>query len=351
MSPIAPHVAVFLRDFLPVQRGASRHTCDTYADSLQLLFLFASKKLRCSPSGISLEQLDSSMVTAFLEHIETERGSTPATRNVRLAAIKTFFRFLEYRLPAALDQVRRILAVPFKKTDSRLVSYLHRDEMLAVLDAPNPHTRDGIRDRAMLHVAFAAGLRASELVGLRLEDLSLPSVPSILVRGKGRRERTLPLWKETAAALRAWLVVRGHANVPELFINARGMQMSRWGFAYILRRAVRIAGKKKPSLLKKQVSPHVARHTCAMIALQATKDIRKVSLWLGHTSTQTTEIYTRVDPAEKLDAINAISPLHVRPGKFHPPDKLLALLKGGHLCGANGRSRPVPRATSPCSSP
>ena len=203
------------------------------------------------------------------------------TRNVRLAAIKSFFRFLEYRQPAALEQIRRVLAIPFKKTDTRLVPYLLREELQAVLDAPDPATRDGIRDRAMLHLAVCAGLRVSELTGLKIDDIDLPSM-SIRVLGKGRRERTLPLWKPTAAALRAWLAIRGQVATPEVFVNARGEPLSRWGFAYLLKQHVATAARKQPGLDKKRISPHVLRHTCAMIVLQATQDIRKVSLWLGH---------------------------------------------------------------------
>ena len=186
----------------------------------------------------------------------------------------------------------------------------------------------------MLHVAFAAGLRVSELVGLRLEDVTLRPDASILIRGKGRRERVQPLWKETATVLRAWLAVRGDVPVPELFVNAKGLQMSRWRFAYVLREAVNIASKSRPELLDKQISPNVLRHSIAMLALQATKDIRKVSLWLGHSSTQTTEAYTRVDPAEKLEAINTLTPPKIRPGRFRPPDKLLAMLRVQSLWGA-----------------
>jgi len=214
------------------------------------------------------------------------------------------------------------------------VHYLNRDEVQALLDAPDPKTREGLRDRAMLHITFAAGLRVSELVGLRLEDVTLRPDASILVRGKGRRERVLPLWKETATVLRAWLAVRGDVPVPELFVNAKGQQMSRWGFAYILRKAVKIASKSRPELLDKQISPHVIRHSIAILALKATQDIRKVSLWLGHSSTQTTEAYTRVDLAEKLEAINTLTPPKIRPGQFRPPDKLLAMLKGQSLWGA-----------------
>jgi site-specific recombinase XerD len=247
MTPIAPLIEAFLNETLTRQRGASRHTCDSYALSFQLLFVFAAKRLKVSPSALTLEQLDAGLVGAFLEYLEDKRKNAPVTRNVRLAAIKSFFHFLEYRHPAALEHVRRVLAIPFKKTDRRLVPYLLREEMQAVLDAPDPTTREGIRDRAMLHLAVCAGLRVSELTGLKLEDIDLSSM-SIRVLGKGRRERALPLWKTTAAALRAWLAVRGRVTAPEVFVNARGEPLSRWGFAYLLKQHAATAARAHPSL-------------------------------------------------------------------------------------------------------
>src|SRR5882672_12856913 len=326
MTPIAPLIETFLRDTRARQRGASRHTSASYASSFQLLFVFAAERLKVRPSALTLEQIDAGLVSAFLEYLEDTRKNAAVTRNVRLAAIKSFFRFLEYRQTAALEQVRRVLAIPFKKTDRRLVPYLLRDELQAVLDAPDPATRDGTRDRAMLHLTVCAGLRVSELTGLKIDDIDLPSM-SVRVLGKGRRERTLPLWKTTAAALRAWLAVRGRAAAPEVFVNARGEPLTRWGFAYLLKQHVATAARHKPGLKKKRVSPHVLRHTCAMIVLQATGDIRKVSLLLCHATLTTTEVYTRGDPTEKLDAMEAILPPHLRRGTFQPSDKLLALLK------------------------
>jgi integrase/recombinase XerD len=327
MTPIAPLIEAFLRETLSRHRGASQHTCDSYAFSFQLLFMFAAERLKVRPSSLTLEQLDAGLIAAFLEHLEERRKNAPETRNVRLAAIKSFFGFLEYRQPAALEQIRRVLAIPFKKTDTRLVPYLLRDELQALLDAPDPATREGIRDRAMLHLAVCAGLRVSELTGLRLGDLDLAST-SIRVLGKGRRERVLPLWKTTATALRAWLAVRGSVPTPEMFVSARGEPLSRWGFAYLLKQHAATAARHCPGLSTKRVSPHVLRHTCAMILLQATQDIRKVSLWLGHATLATTEIYTRGDPTEKLEAIEAIVPPQLRRGAFRPPDRLIALLKG-----------------------
>lgn len=326
MTPLAPHITAFLRERLPRERGASEHTCDTYAYSFKILFEFASVRLKIPPSQFSIEHIDATLVLAFLAHIETHRKNCPSTRNIRLAAIRSFMRFVEYRVPSALEQVRRILAIPTKKIDTRLVAHLTVAEMQAVLDAPDPRLRSGIRDRAMLYVSFAAGLRVSELVSLRFDCLNFGPRLSIRVLGKGRRERVLPLWKETAKAVRAWLAVRGVASVPEVFLNAHGQTMTRSGFEYILDRHVMVAAKECPSLAKKRVSPHVLRHTCAMLTLQATGDIRKVALWLGHSSVQTTEMYVRADPTAKLDALSALTPPALRKGRFRPPDQLIASL-------------------------
>lgn len=341
MTAIAPHISAFLLERLPVERRASPHTQDSYSYAFQLLFRFTSERLTIPPSALHVEQIDAPLVLEFLSDLERNRGNGASTRNVRLAAIKSFFRFIEYRVPSALEQVRRILAIPPKKTEERLVSHLTALEMKAVVAAPNPATRDGIRDRAMIHLAFSAGLRVSELVGLRLNDVSLDGTPSILVRGKGRRERALPLTQEGAQALRAWMAVRGHASVPELFLNARGNHLTRAGFEYVLRKHVTPAAERCPSLRTKRVSPHVLRHTCAMITLQATHDIRKVSLWLGHASVTTTEIYTRADPTMKLEALSAVTPFTLRRGSFRPPDKLVALLKQASLCKAAAPQMPT----------
>ena len=338
MIAIAPHMSAFLEDYLPKQRGVSPHTISSYADCFRLLFDFMSTKIDVSPSQMSIEQIDSEMILAFLEYLEVERKNTAATRNVRLAAIKSFFRFLEYRLPSILEQIRRIFAIPIKKTDSKLVPYLSNEEAQALVDAPDPSTRDGLRDRAMLFLALAGGLRVSELIGLRMQDLNPEPDFSILVHGKGRRERALPLSKEATTALRAWLAVRGNVPVPEIFVNAKNQQLSRWGFAYILGKHIRTAQERCPSLVGKRVSPHVLRHTCAMVVLRATHDIRKVALWLGHRDTKTAEVYVRADPTEKLEAVNALTPLGLRPGKFRAPDKLMALLRGNRLCGPPGSS-------------
>ncbi|MFB6452273.1 tyrosine-type recombinase/integrase [Bradyrhizobium tunisiense] len=208
---------------------------------------------------MTLEQLNAGLISAFLEYLEDKRKNAPVTRNVRLAAIKSFFRFLEYRQPAALEHVRHVLAIPFKKTDRRLVPYLLREELQAVLDAPDPAMRDGFRDRAMLHLAVCAGLRVSELTGLKLEDIDLSSM-SIRVLGKERRERTLPLWKTTAAALRALLAVRGRVAAPEVFVNARGEPLSRWASPICSNSMQRPPIERIPASTRNASSPHAQPH-------------------------------------------------------------------------------------------
>jgi len=328
MTPIAPHITAFLRERLPLQRGASVHTCESYAYTFQLLLTFAGQQLHLRPSALCLEHLDATLVMAFLAHLEAERGNSPSTRNTRLAAIKSFWRFLEYRVPALLEHSRRVLAIPTKKTDVPLVTHLSMPEMHAILEAPNVQTRAGIRDRAMLHLGFAAGLRVSELVTLPRTAVTFSPTPAVQVRGKGRRERALPLWKQTAEDLRAWFAVRGDLAVPELFLSTHSRAMTRVGFTHVLRKYVDIAAQTCPTLGGKHVTPHVLRHTCAMMILQATGELRKVSLWLGHADMQTTEIYLRADPTDKLAALEAVMPPALRRGHFTVPDKLIALLHG-----------------------
>lgn len=326
MTPIAPLITNFLREHMPRERGCSPHTCETYAHAFKLLFGFASKRLGIKPSQICIEQIDAALILDFLAHIEVQRGNCAATRNGRLAAVKAFIRYVEFRVPSALEQARQIHAIPSKRHDQALVRHLTIDEVRAILNAPDTTTRLGIRDRAMLHLCFAGALRVSELVGLPLANVSLERTPSIRVLGKGRRERCLPLWKETAVDLRAWMAVRGAPPVPELFVNAEGAAMTRAGFEYILDKHVCSVRKSCPSLSGRSVSPHQLRHSCALTMLQATRDIRKVALWLGHADIRTTEIYLRVDPSEKLEAVEAVLPLGLRRGQFKAPDALIASL-------------------------
>lgn len=345
MHLIAPHVSDYLRVRLPVERNASPHTWSTYAHAFQLWFEFASRRLHTTPSKLTVVQLDASLVMAFLDHLERDRRNSIGTRNARLAAIKSLFRYIEHRVPSALEQIRRILAIPTKKSTSRLIPHLTRAEAQAVINAP-PTTAAGLRDRAMLHLAIATGVRVSELVGLLVDDLVFQPNASLFVRGKGRRERVLPLWKETTSALKQWLRVRtpSSAAANRLFLNDTGAAMTRSGFAYVLAKHVKTAATDHPTLMRKRVSPHVLRHTCAMITLQATRDVRKVALWLGHAHLDTTEVYLRADPTERLETMSAVAPFDLRPGRFKAPDELLATL-------AEVRSRRVAPSPALCAAP
>lgn len=327
MTALAPELSRFLQEHLPRDQRASPHTCDAYAYSFQLLVIFAARQLQKAPSQLEVEDIGVPMILSFLEHIEQDRGNSTRSRNARLAAIKSFFRFLEYRVPACLDQSLRVRAIPVKKTDQTLVTSLTRAEIQALIDAPDPKTIYGARDRAMLHLAFSAGLRVSELVGLQLDQLELRSPATIHVIGKGRRERVLPLWKEGVIALKAWLAVRQQRHDGALFLNAAGFAMTRSGFEYILAKHVVTAAQSLPSIAAKRVTPHVLRHSCAQHMLRATRDIRKVALWLGHANIQSTDIYLRADPTDKLEALAAASSPALQPGTFSPPDKLIAMLK------------------------
>ena len=331
MTNLAQYLSVFLREYLPLERSTSPHTCETYAYAFQLLVNFAANQLKLPPSKLTIEQLNVKLIINFLNYLETERGNSARTRNARSAAIKAFFRFLEYRAVSSLEQCRQIQAIPVKKNDEKLVNYLTAGEIQVILDAPSISTPSGIRDRAMIYLCFAAGLRVSELVGLCLNQLELDTQATIHVIGKGRKERVLPLWKETAIVLKAWIAVRpGGRNVPELFLNAQGRAMTRSGFEYILSKQVKKATQTLPSLAKKRISPHVLRHSCAMQTLKATHDIRKVSLWLGHADLKSTEIYLRADPDEKLESLMTVVPPNIKNGKFSVPDKLLAMLQQGY---------------------
>ena len=246
---------------------------------------------------------------------------------MRLAAFKSFFRYLEHRVPACLELARQVHAVPAKRGDEPLVDYLSRDEVQALLNAPNARTASGVRDRAMLHLAYAAGLRVSELIGLRTGDLRQPDLGTVRVTGKGRRERELPLWKQTQSVLRDWLGIRPD-QADRLFLNARGQAMSRHGLAQRLQVHAGAARQSVPSLVSKRISPHVLRHSCAMHTLEATGDIRKVSLWLGHQGIQSTEIYLRADEGAKLEMLANRSAPVIEMGSFrNAPDRLLAILK------------------------
>lgn len=258
MTPLAPLVTAFFRTHLESEKGVSKNTIVSYSYTFKFLCQYVSRRVGKAPSALRLEDLDARIVRDFLEHLERECGNTPRTRNLRLTAIRSFMKYVQCEAPSALDQVRQIRAITNKRTQERLVSHLNREEMKAVLDVTNPGTRKGVRDQAMLYLGFAAGLRVSERLSLRLNDIELDGpYPSILVQGKGRRQRRLPLWKEAVRALRAWLSLRGTVPTPEVFLNTRGEALTPSGCSHVLKTYARTASAQCPTLSNKHVSPHV----------------------------------------------------------------------------------------------
>lgn len=253
-TPIAPHITAFFEQRLPKERGASENTSNSYAYAFQLLLTFASKRFRVSPSQLAVEQIDAPLVLDFLNDLETTRGNGPSSRNIRLAAIRSFMHFpniASHRRSSRSAESRHSC----QENRVKIGPTSDGEGNAGRLDGPTPTGWKGIRDRAMLHLCYAGALRVSELIGVRLNDLQFHPQPSILIHGKGRRERCLPLWKTTTAALRAWLAVRGTAPVPELFVSARNEALTRSGFEYILRKHVRTARQRCPSLATKRVFP------------------------------------------------------------------------------------------------
>ena len=332
MTELAPCLSNFLREHLPRQRNASSHTIASYADSYMLLIRFAADRLRIRPSAIAVEHLTTDLILGFLDHLESERQNKVSTRNVRLAAIKSFFRYLEYRVPSCLDLAQQVHAIPMKRHDVMVVPHLEREEIRALLDAPDPAAAAGRRDRAMLHLAYAAGLRVSELIAVTLSDLGHPQLDTVHITGKGRRRRILPLWKETRTVIRDWLAVRPPCRSDHLFLNARGGAMSRHGFAHRLSVHAATAAEKVPVLGEKRIFPHILRHSCAVHTLEATGDIRKVSLWLGHSSILSTEIHLRSDPVGKLENLGQTVPPSITRGTFKDAtDRVIAVLQEARI--------------------
>lgn len=329
---LAPHIRDFLEDRVEREQALSLHTRASYADTLRLLLSFVSDRARRSPSELLLADVNAERVLQFLEYLEGQRNNGPLTRNARLSAVRAFMRFIEFRVPAAVEQARRVRAIPFKTAKSRLVNFLTSAEWQALVNAASPTTALGTRNRALLLLAITGGLRASELVGLAVDDITLHAQPTVRVMGKGRRERVLPLWSVATKALVAWLRIRPATSAREIFVSAQGRPITRAGLASLVHEHAKRAAAACPTIGAKRISPHVLRHTCAMIVLQATGDLRKVALWLGHAMLKSTDPYVRADPTEKLELVEHALPVSLRRGRFRAPDDVLSFLKAKALC-------------------
>lgn len=330
MKPAA-NFAVLLTGFftqrLIQQRQASPHTISSYRDTFRLLLLFAKNKRGKEPSQLALEDIDAPLISAFLDELEERRGVTARSRNLRLTAIRSFFRYAAFECPAQSGPIQRVLAIPCKRCVHKQIHYLIRPEVDALLAAPDRSSWLGRRDHAWLLLAVQTGLRLSELTGLTRPDANVGVGAHVHVIGKGRKERCTPLTKQTAAVLEAWLNEPARGDGQVVFPNRQGGRLSNDGVQYLLKKHVAIAREHCPSLQNRSVSPHVLRHTAAMELLQAGVDITVIALWLGHESIETTHVYLEADLTMKEKILAKTTPHDGNPGVYKPDDALLAFLK------------------------
>ena len=327
MSTLAPILQAFFTERLAHQRQASQHTIAAYRDTFRLLLAFAQETTGRTPSNLRLEDVDALLVGAFLDHLEAGRHNSFRTRNARLAAVHSLFRFAAMRHPEQAALIQRVLAIPAKRGERNLVTFLDPAEIDALLAAPDRTRWVGRRDHALLLTAVQTGLRVSEITGLSCQDVQLGRGAHIRCRGKGRKERATPLTDQTVATLRTWLA-ESHRQAPDpLFPGPQGKPLTRAAVAAIVTKYAEAASQSCSSLKSKNVSPHTLRHTCAMQLLHAGVDTSIIALWLGHESAETTQIYLHADLATKERALSRTAPPHTSPGRYQAPDDLLAFLE------------------------
>jgi integrase/recombinase XerD len=327
MSILAPTLQAFFSQRLIRERHASPHTIAAYRDTLKLLLRFAAQRLRVEPCKLDLDQLDAPLIGAFLDHLEHERGCGTRTRNARLAAIHSLFRYAALDHPEHAQTIERVLAIPPKRHERALVTFLTEQEIDALLAAPDRSTWTGRRDHTIIMLAAQTGLRASEITGLDRADIHLGTGAHVSCLGKGRKQRITPLTQTTVSVLETWLKERAGEQHEPLFPTSTGRRLSRDALARQLAKHTTNAARRCPSLNGKKVTPHVLRHTAAMRLLHADVDTTVIALWLGHEKTETTEIYIHADLALKEKALERTKPLNGKPGRYHPPDKILAYLQ------------------------
>ncbi|SRR5258708_10278623 len=324
---VAPLLQSFFTKRLMQEKQVSHHTISSYRDTFRLLLKFLVTKLKRTPSHLCLEELNAAVVTAFLSELEKERKVSVRSRNLRLTAIRSFFAYLALEVPTNTGQIQQVLAIPQKRHVRTLVNFLSRDEAEALLKAPDLNTWAGRRDHALMLLALQTGLRLSELIGLRKNEVTLQAGAHVRVIGKGRKERCTPLAKRTVAVLRAWFKESPCNKSEILFINARGGQLSADGVQYIVAKHAKAASHLCEGLTKKNVTPHVLRHTAAMELLQAGVDRTVIALWLGHESIETTQVYLDADLAMKEKALAKVQPMGEKLRRYKPEDDLVAFLK------------------------
>ena len=333
MSPTAviPGFPALAREFfcqrLIAQQNASSRTVASYRDMFRLLLRFFADRRGRPPTALTLADLDAPAVLAFLDHLEQQRGNSIRTRNARLAALRSFLKYAALRDPTCLPAVQRVLAIPMKRFPRPLLEYLSRQEMAAILAAPDGSTWSGQRDRVLFALMYNTGARVSEAIGLRRSDAELTPSRTVRINGKGRKQRVIPLWKSTADRLREWLPRIGQQPDSPLFPNCHGQPLSRSGVEVRLQDAVRVATSNCPTLKGRRVSPHTLRHTTAMHLLQSGVDITVIAIWLGHEGTETTHLYVEANLAMKEQALSRIEEMPNLPLRYRADDDLLRFLE------------------------
>jgi len=328
VSAFAPTIEAFFAERLIAQREASPRTVAAYRDTLRMLLVFAEQHAGKPPSRLDVADVDCELVGSFLTHLEHDRGNSARTRNTRLAAIHSLFRYAALRHPEHAASIQRVLAIPSKLCDRVEVCYLDPDEVDALLAAPDKETWLGRRDHALLVLTVQTGLRVSELTRLDCGDVELGVGAHVHCHGKGRKQRATPLTKLTVTVLRAWMTERLGSPSDPLFPTSRSTRLSPDAVQWLVAKYARVAAAGCTSIATKAVSPHVLRHTCAMNLLHSGVDIAVIALWLGHESTQTTQIYVHADMVLKERALARTTPPNTKPGRYRPPDALLAFLEG-----------------------
>lgn len=329
-SEASPSFSTLLQDYFAdrmiQQRSASPQTIASYRDTFRLLLQFAHRHAKIAPCDFVLTDLNAPLILAFLRHLERDRRNGARTRNVRLAALRSFLKYASLRSITALPVIQRALAIPMKRFDRTLVGFLPRQEIQAILDAPDLNSWCGQRDRVLFATLYNTGARVSEIIGLRVRDVVLAVTSSVHILGKGRKERTVPLWPATSRLIRAWLKHIDATPERPLFPNRSGHSMTRSNVTDRLRMATLTAARNLPELLKRKISPHSVRHSTAMHLLQSGIDLSVIALWLGHESPATTHTYMEADLAMKERALNQLQPPNVKAARFKPPDRLLHFL-------------------------
>jgi integrase/recombinase XerD len=327
MSALAPTLQAFFTDRLIRQRNASGHTLAAYRDTIRMLLAYVTAQTGVPPSQLEIGALDAPMIGAFLDHLERERGNSVRTRNARLSAIHSLFRYAALTHPEHADTIARVLAIPPKRFDRALIAFLTEAEIDALLAACNPRTWTGRRDHALILMGVQTGLRVSELIGLTPGDMHLGTGAHVACHGKGRKDRITPLTQTTVAIVRAWINELNTDPRTPLFPTRRGTPLSRDAIEHRLAHYADRAATDCPSLRGKTVTAHVLRHTTAMRLLHAGVDTSVIALWLGHANVETTQIYLHADMTLKEKALARATPPNMTPARYHAPDALLAWLE------------------------